>query len=131
VVYFAADLDRKFAVDNFPDHGDLLANAVRWAARDTIPLSVTGPGSLNCELYRQDKRLILHVLNFTNAGTWRAPVDELIPVGPLEVAVRSDARPLSVSAMVAGAGMRAAYDSGWVKFIVPSVLDHELIVIEA
>jgi len=131
VVYFAADIDRKFALDNFPDHGNLLANAVRWAARDVIPLSVKGAGFLNCELYRQDRRLILHVLNFTNAGTWRAPVEELISIGPLEIQVRTANRPSSVTPLVAGGSISAGYDAGWVRFTLPSVLDHEVVVIES
>jgi hypothetical protein len=28
-----ADLDRRFGRDNLPDHGDLLANLVRWASK--------------------------------------------------------------------------------------------------
>ena len=31
-----------FARDNLPDHGNLLANLVRWAAHDNIPLTVDG-----------------------------------------------------------------------------------------
>ncbi len=65
IAYLAADIDRRFAQDNLPDHGDLLANVVRWAARDTIPIEVTGAGLVDCELYRQQNRLILHVLNLT------------------------------------------------------------------
>ena len=37
VVYFAADLDRRFARNNNPDLGNLLANAIRWAAHDRNP----------------------------------------------------------------------------------------------
>jgi hypothetical protein len=130
VAFIPADLDRRYALDNLSDHGDLLANAVRWAARDAIPLKIQGAGLLNCELYRQDQRLILHVLNMTNAGTWRAPVEELIPVGPLSIQVRSGATPSRVRALVAGNTIAASFDSGWVKFELKAVLDHEVVVIE-
>src|SRR5438876_990471 len=83
VAFLPADLDRRFARDNLPDHGDLLANLIRWAARDHIPLSVEGAGLVDCHLYRQPGRLILHLVNLTSAGAWRQPVHELIPVGPL------------------------------------------------
>jgi hypothetical protein len=76
-------LDRRFARDNLPDHGDLLANLIRWAAKDDIPLAVEGPGLVDCHLYRQPGRLILHLVNLTSAGTWRQPVHELIPIGTL------------------------------------------------
>lgn len=45
----------------FPtDHARLLANIVRWAAGDSIPLSVDGTGLVDCHLYEQPGRLILH-----------------------------------------------------------------------
>ena len=80
VVFLPADLDRRFCRDNLSDHANLLANLVRWAARDDFPLEVEGPGFVDCHLYRQKSKLILHLVNLTNAGTWRGPVDELIPV---------------------------------------------------
>jgi hypothetical protein len=61
----------------------LLANLVRWAAASRIPLEVRGAGLIDCHLYRQPGRVILHLVNLTNAGAWRSPVDELIPVGSL------------------------------------------------
>jgi len=38
VAFLPADLDRRFSRDNLPDHGDLLANLVRWASRGDVPL---------------------------------------------------------------------------------------------
>jgi hypothetical protein len=135
IAYLAADLDRRFALDNLPDHGDVLANVVRWAAGDSIPLTVTGPGLLNCELYRQDNRLILHIVNLTSAGSWRAPVHELIPVGPIHVAVRwaNGAAPSVVRSLVneGKSSLAAAVEAEWLRFDVPSVLDHEVVVVEA
>jgi hypothetical protein len=134
VVYFAADIDRRFAADNFPDHGDLLANAVRWAGGSSIPLEVRGAGLINCELYRQENRMILHLVNLTSAGTWRAPVEELIGIGPLQVRVRvggtgSSAR---ISRLVAGgASTSAKVDGEWAAFEIDRVVDHEVVVITA
>src|SRR6185436_6322292 len=88
VAYLAADLDRRYARDNISDTGTLLANIVCWAANDDIPISIEGPGLLDCHLYRQQGRLILHIVNLTNEGAWRGPIDELIPVGPIRVGVR-------------------------------------------
>ncbi len=88
IAYLPADIDRRFAKDNLPDHGNLLANLVRWASSEDIPLRVEGPGLIDCHLYRQAGRLILHLVNLTSAGTWRAAIDELIPVGPFHVRVR-------------------------------------------
>lgn len=73
VAYLAADLDRRYGRDNLPDHGNLLANLFRWAAGNRIPLEVRGAGLIDCHLYRQPGRLILHLVNLSNEGTWRLP----------------------------------------------------------
>jgi len=131
VAYLPADLDRRFARDNLPDHGSLLANLVRWAAGDSLPLQVEGPGLIDCHLYRQSDRLILHLVNLTNAGTWRAPVDELIPVGPLKVSVQlpEGVRGRTVRLLVTGKKSPVSFRDRWVQFPINSLLDHEVFVI--
>ena len=131
VAYLPADIDRRFGQDNLPDHGDLLANIVRWAAGDRIPLSVEGRGLIDCHLYTQPGRLILHVVNLTSAGTWRAPIDELIPIGPFRIKVRL---PEGVSGrhaqlLVSARKLSPAVQAGWATFELASVEDHELIVV--
>jgi hypothetical protein len=132
VVYLPADVDRRYGRDNLPDHGNLLANAVRWAAGDTLPLSVQGPGLIDTHLYRQPDRLILHLVNLTNAGTWRAPVEELIPVGPLLVRVRlpEGLRVSKMKCLVSQQNPSLALEQGAAVFRLPSLLDHEVIVLE-
>lgn len=130
--YLAADLDRRFARDNLPDHGDLLANLIRWVAGDKMPLEVLGPGLLDCHLYRQENRLILHVLNLTNPAAWRAPVHELIPVGPLTVRLRLAPRieGRSVQFLVAGGSRPVERREDWVQVEVGSIAAHEVLVVE-
>ncbi|MGH2531445.1 MAG: Tat pathway signal protein, partial [Thermomicrobiales bacterium] len=132
VAYLAADLDRCFGRDNFPDHAALLANLVHWTAGGRIPLCVTGPGLIDCHLYRQPSRLVLHLVNLTNAGAWRAPVDELIAVGPLQVRVQVPGgnRGGRVWLLVGGATVPATVDSDWISFEIDSILDHEVAVID-
>ena len=132
VAYLAADLDRRYARDNIGDIGNLLANIVRWAANDDIPLSVEGPGLLDCHLYRQSARLILHVVNLTNEGTWRGPIDELIPVGPIRVTVRlpEGVRSGQVRSLVSAVPIHRSSAEGLVSFSIPSISDHEVLVIE-
>ncbi|MDA2925481.1 Tat pathway signal protein, partial [Acidobacteria bacterium AH-259-L09] len=129
--YLAADIDRRFARDNLPDHGDLLANLVRWAAGENIPLAVEGPGLIDCHLYHQPGRLILHLVNLTSAGTWRSPVHDLIPVGPLRVKVKlsEDVSAKSLKFLVSGEEKSLTVKEGWGIFELKSVLDHEVAVI--
>jgi hypothetical protein len=131
VAFLPADLDRRFARDNLPDHGDLLANLVRWLARGNLPLLVEGPGLIDCHLYRQHERLILHLVNLTSAGTWRAPIHELVPVGPLRIKLKlpENVRCRSLRFLVAGKRKSGAVKAGWVSFEVKSLLDHEVVVI--
>lgn len=42
VAFLPADLDRRFSRDNLPDHGNLLGDLIRWAAKSDIPLAVQG-----------------------------------------------------------------------------------------
>lgn len=132
VAYLAADVDRRYARDNFSDIGNLLANLVRWTAADDIPLSVDGPGLIDCHLYRQPGRVILHCVNLTNEGTWRGPIDELIPIGPVRVRVRlpDDVRGRQIRLLVSSHKPAVTVADRWASFELESILDHEVAVIE-
>jgi hypothetical protein len=129
VAYMPANIDRRYASQHLPDHGNLLANIVRWAASEDIPLAVAGPGLIDCHLYRQAGRTILHLVNLTSAGTWRAPVDELIPVGPLRVSVRVAGAKSTARLLVSKTARPVSVNRGEATLEVPSILDHELLVI--
>ena len=132
VAFLPADIDRRFDRDHLPDRAGLLENLVRWAASDDIPLSISGHGLLDCNLYRQPGRLILHIANLTNPGAWRAPIDECFPVGPLDIRVKlpGGVHAQSVQLRVSGQSAKLRIDRGWAEFRVASVLDHELAVLE-
>ena len=131
IAYLPADLDRRYGRDNLPDHGNLLANIFRWAAAGRIPLEVHSPGLIDCHLYRQPGRLILHLVNLTNEGTWRAPLDETIPVGPVQVRLKLpvDVRGRAAQYLVSNTRPAIAVRQGWATFQVKSLAEHEVIVI--
>lgn len=130
IAYLPADLDRRYGRDHLPDHADLLANLVRWAADGRIPLEIQGSGLVECNLYAQPGRLVLHLVNLTSAGTWRAPMDELIRIGPLKVRVRLPQEAgRGLRFLVSGAAGSLSISRGWGSFEVPSILDHEVVVI--
>lgn len=130
IAFLPADIERRFARDNLPDHGNLLANMVRWALKDELPLVVEGHGLVDCHLYYQANRFVLHLVNLTNAGTWRQPVDDLIPIGPLRVRVKlpEGAPGTSLRLLVAYRTIRGSTTKGWSTFELGSVLDHEVVV---
>ena len=132
VAFLPADVDRRYAMEHLPDHARLLANTVRWAAADSLPLTLDGTGLIDCHLYQQPGRLILHLVNLTSEATWRAPVDELIRVGPFAVKMRM---PPGVAARTArllvGDGTRPVrVEGGFASVTLDSILDHEVIVVE-
>jgi hypothetical protein len=131
VVFLPADLDRRYGRDNLPDHGNLLANLVHWAARENLPFQVEGAGFVDCHLYQQQDKLVLHLVNLTNTGTWRAPVDELIRIGPLNVRVKLPAgvRGNHIQFLVSKTPTKTAIKNGWLHFNVSTILDHEVAVI--
>lgn len=129
VAFMPADIDRRYALEHLPDHADLLANVVRWAVDGELPLRVEGPGMIDCHLYKQGDRLLLHLVNLTSAGTWRAPVEELIPVGPLKITLLVPWRLSSARLLVSNVTAPVIVEHGKILIQVGSILDHEFLVI--
>ncbi len=132
VAYMPADIDRRYAREHLPDHATLLANAIRWAARDEIPLQVDGTGLIDCHMYTQAGRTIVHLVNLTSEATWRAPLNELIRVGPFTVTVRSPERAArrTCRLLVSAATRPVRFANGAAIVEIESILDHEVLVIE-
>jgi hypothetical protein len=73
------------------------------------------------------------MVNLTSAGTWRAPVEELIPVGPHRVKVSPPpgmAPPRAARLLVAARVVPAKIEAGSVQVETPAISDHEVIVFE-
>ena len=113
-----------------PDYGNLLANLVRWSAQGQFPLRLEGPGLFDCNLYRQNDRLIAHVVNLT--ATRQMPIDELVPVGPMKLSLRklNGTGNHHVKTLVSSRSSKISAEKGWVHILLGSVLDHEVVVLE-
>ena len=131
IAFMPADIDSQFARFNLPDHGNLLANIIQWASKDDFPITVIGPGLIDCHIYKQPGRLIVHLVNLTSAATWRQPVDEYIPVGPITVKVKlpEGLNGEFPNLMVTGQRIVANVSNGWSNFQISSILNHELVVL--
>jgi hypothetical protein len=132
VAYMPADVDRRYALEHLPDHATLLANIIRWAGDPAIPLSVEGTGLIDCHLFEQPGRMILHLVNLTSEASWRAPLDELIKVGPFRVSVKlsQGLTPRSARLLVGGGTVPLRRENAAAAFTVDAILDHEVVVIE-
>jgi hypothetical protein len=72
------------------------------------------------------------VVNLTSAETWRAPVHELIPIGPLQIKVKTlpGGNPKSLTLLASDDRADVVFKDGWAQFALASVLDHEVALIE-
>lgn len=72
------------------------------------------------------------LVNLTSEATWRAPLHELIKVGPFTVKLRlpEGMRQASARLLVSGATQRVAVQGGSAVIEIPSILDHEVLVVE-
>jgi len=131
IAFMPADIDRQFGRYNLPDHGNLLANLIRWAAKDNIPLIVECAGLVECNIYSQPGRLIFHIVNLTSAGTWRQPIDEYIPIGPVKVKIKlsKEVSGKGLQLLVSKSKLTTSVEKGWVIFTINSISDHEVAVI--
>jgi hypothetical protein len=131
-VYFAADVDRCHGRHLLPDHATLLANAIRWAVDGREPLRVDGPGYLDCHLWRQGARLILHVVNLTGLNVWPGYAQEHYTVGPLrlEIALPEGIGAKSVRRLVKKGSPDSKQEDRRLIVHLDSVEAHEVLVIE-
>lgn len=131
IAFIPADIDRQFGRFNHPDHGNLLENIIRWSIKEDVPLSVEGAGLVDCHLYQQTGRMVLHIVNLTSAATWRQPLDELIAIGPLKVKVKlpKQVSGRTLKTLVSNQKIAPAVANGYTTFEIKSISDHEVIVI--
>lgn len=129
VAYLPCDVDRACGEHMLPDHAALLINAVRWAAKKPQPLAVNGPGYLDCHVYAQGSRTIVHIVNLSGMNR-RGYTEEVYPVGPIEVRAAFSGAGARASLRVAGIEKEAAVRDGMASVVVGSVADHEVVVFE-
>ena len=133
-VYFAADYDRRFALTNFPDYGNLLGNAIVWAlGEENLPVTVRGKGELDCKVYNQlnGKRLVVHMVNYSGLGKFPSATEEFYTVGPEMISVKLNGlQPQIIQTQNAGTDLSFIVDGDRAVFTLPRIDDQELIIIE-
>jgi len=132
IVYFPWDIDRTFWEVLCADHLKLLRNAVAWATNEDPLITVSGPGVLDVTVWQQRDSLTVHLVNLTNPMMMKGPVRELIPIGEQHVRLRlpQGARPRQVRLLAANQRPHVQRIGPYLDATVPSILDHEIIVIE-
>jgi len=132
IVYFPWDIDRTFLEVLCADHLKLLRNAVAWATNEDPLITVSGPGVLDVTVWQQRDSLTVHLVNLTNPMMMKGPVRELIPIGEQQVRLRlpEGARPRRVRLLAADQRPHVQRIGSYLHATVPSILDHEIVVIE-
>ena len=131
VVYFAADVDRCYGKERLPDHAKLLENAVRFAAGDSLPISVQGPGQLDCTVYRQENRVIVHLVNGSGCDRNPGYCDEVYPVGPISLQLKiKDLKFTNARLLVAEKEIPVQSFNDTAKVEIPRIEEHEVVVFE-
>jgi len=130
IAYLAGDLDRSAGREARPDHLRLIADLVRWQIGEDPVLSVSGAGHVDCNLYEQDGRLVLHLVNVSSASSIPGTLDELVPVGPFEIVLKHSVLGSSTTAWALVSEVDISVDAGdgVASFILPRIEDHEIVV---
>jgi len=132
VVYFPWDIDRTFWEVMSPDHGRVLANAVRWAANEQQPLEVEGPGLLDVALWKQQSSLTAHLVNLSNPMAMKGPFREILPVGPQKVHLKlpQGAQAREVRFLVSEARAEWTQSGQWIETTTAPIELHEVVAVD-
>lgn len=85
VIYFAWNLDCLYGKLGLPDHGALISNAVKWAVCGKELIRVECDAYIDFKAYRQDSRMIIHLVNVNHTGMEPGYAEKVLPVGPVKI----------------------------------------------
>jgi hypothetical protein len=132
VVYFPMDLDRTFWEVLAADHLVLLKNAVDWAAEESQPMTVSGPGLVDISYWRQKGSLAAHLVNMNNPMMMKGPYREMIAAGPYSVslAIPPGAKIGAVKLLESGTVPKTSRDGDRLVVEIPRIRLHEVVAVD-
>jgi hypothetical protein len=132
VAYFPWDIDRAFWEVMHPDHGRILAAAVRWAARREPVVRVDGPGLVDVAAWEQPGSRVVHLVNLSNPMAMHGLLREIHETGPQDVTLQlpPGARLRGATLLVGGSRPELEAEEGWVRIRVPSIRAHEIVAVD-
>jgi hypothetical protein len=132
VLYYPGDIDRTFWDVLDVDHAHLLRNAILWAANETAPITVEGPGVLDISVWEQKDSMTVHLVNLTNPMMMKGPIREIFPVGKQRLCIQIPHGRSVEKAKLLVAGKDVSYQTEQSSILldVPSISLHEVIAID-
>jgi hypothetical protein len=132
VIYAAWDLDAVYGRAALPDHGDLIANIVRYLLDGRTPIRVECDAYVDFKAYRQGDRLIIHLINGNHTGFAQGYAEKNIPVGPLRVKITLPGyKPAGARATEDGAELTMLrHAEGGCTLCLDRLAVHQLIIVE-
>ena len=150
--YFSGQLGRLAWLSGLPDYLNLAANSVVWAG-GRPPIWGSPPESYELSAFRQDGRLVIHLLNYTynqrilaasivslsekpQFGSAKPlhPAREAIPLRDLKVFVDAErlgmGEPVRAYSPLTGTQFRIVKEGGVNAILVPLLKEYELLVVE-
>ncbi len=128
-VYLAFDIASLFWESLQPDHGELLAGAVRWALRGDGRARVSGPGVVDVAVHENDGESGVFLVNLTNPFTMRGVYREVLPSGPYAVSIRvPEGKEVDeVRLLISGADAPSAVTDGRVEVVLDRIGQLEVV----
>ena len=132
VVYLPMDLDRTFGEIRHGAHARLLAGLVHWAADERAPMTVSGPGLVDVAIWRQERSLAAHIVNYNNPFSMAGAYRELLTTGPYEVSLELPAArdPAAVTLLEHGTPAQWKREGTRLVVAVPALTLHEVVAVD-
>jgi hypothetical protein len=131
LVYFAGDIERTAWQSGNTDLSMLLRNSIRWASRGEAPVKIEGTGLIETFAWETQAGYALHVLNYTNPGAFKGWIREYYTIGEQRVTmtIPQERRVSRVELLRAGKTISFHQSEGAIAFVIPSVLDYEIVAL--
>ena len=130
VVYLPADVDRCYAAFHIPDHKRLLEGAVLWAGKRALFVRVSAPGHVQCDVYRQTKRILINLVNLAGCAVSLGTLEENLPIGPVSVHLEASLVGKGARGLVSGENWEIEREETGAVIRISWLEEHELIVVE-
>jgi hypothetical protein len=131
-IYAAWDLDAVYGRAALPDHGDLIGNIAAYLLGGRMPFHVECGAYIDFKVYRQENRLIIHLINSNHTGFPQGYAEKNLPVGPVTMTIKVQGfNPAGVTATEDGGQVKMSRGAdGALTLILDRLGVHQLIIVE-